>query len=607
MPEVTDLAGFYEESLERAFEQPARLNFTLQGVRADDPPLDTDLIWTYTVNGVILLKGYLRILEESLSPDGDYQSYTLTDRLKDVERELLLIDNTARFALNPDNPGDVGFFGNLDELITQIVGTSTIITGIEGSIPPDILTEKNIEIEGRGIAEVINELLRFAPYLRYYYNSNTDKLKFKDIDNPDIKAVHLSKFLTHWRSRVNSPAGTPPYADLVEVNLTTDKTDCYQKVRLEGFGVFQEVTKELLADWHCDKTEPFFPEDFRDPCMRDDFAKKFKLPPDSIPAEFGFDDDGKAKPGQLLKLEAYIPARNTGQCIAQNTTDPGSPASADELKTLDTLPEDAEMAVDGSDPIRGTVCTDESGTDNAWLWTDFRWVPIGEVEVPTPDENGDYIIRTTDRMMSMLNVWSPNSPSSMKIPDNPRITPWKLRATYFEKLGNLVEERDGGCPNGTTFPRVNRDWVTVTRIVDGETVVIRDDQPQMSDMADALFDQISTPKTSGTIRIYLHLIDPTGTLEGAIKVSPFGGVNPGNNGVVFDLGDAVNIAYDATETDYGIGIIPDYTGPGGDTEWDELEITIMGMTFNRREQSLILQVANTPFIVGDKLVEGLQR
>lgn len=128
----------------------------------------------------------------------------------------------------------------------------------------------------------------------------------------------------------------------------------------------------------------------------------------------------------------------------------------------------------------------------------------------------------------------------------------------------------------------------------------------MANMRDRLFEQVARPKTSGTITIYLHLVTPTAVLEGPIKTSPFGGVNVGNPGALWELGDALNILYDPDET-LGKGVIPDYAGIGLDKNWEELDIVVMGIHFDRRGQTLKLDVANTPFIFGDRLSEGLQR
>lgn len=591
MPEVSDLTGFREDTLDIAFEQPARLTFTLEGVRSDDTPLDTEAQWTYTVNGVTHITGYLRILQERLSPTEDFQRYTLTDRWMDVARELLLLDGSARFTLNPDTGfADDGSSAQntLGELIELIADQSAILSGspkvVWPAAAPSDQVERNIEVEGRGIAEMIVDLLVYNPDYRLYLNSGTSQLIFKDISSPTSKKVILNKAHTSWADR------TPNFSDVCDIDLQSDKTDCYEKVYLEGFGAFEQVTVDLEQAWNCASTPPYMPEHFRDdPCMEEDFARLYALPEGIVPAEFSFDETGRASPNQMIRLEAYRPRRNTGQCVTS----------------------DDDPDIGRFDEAR---CTErwELGSGNEWQWTDYQWVSVGEVEVPPADENGRRYIRMQDRMMSMLNVWSPNAyevhvGNGPILADTPRIEAWEMRATLWQKTGNLIAEKDGGCSNGTTYPRVNTDWAQVT-IVDseGNSSVVRDDSTQMENMRDKLFDQVSRPKTSGSVTIYLHLVDPTATLEGAIKTNPIGGVNLGNVVNLWSLGDGLNIEYDATET-LGKGTIPDYNGIGADVDWDALNIVIMGIHYNRIKQTLKLDVANTPYIIGDRLAEGLQR
>jgi len=598
MPEVTTLTGFREDQLEMQFESAWRLSFTLVEKRSDDTPLDMDLVWTYTINGTVRLKGRLRTLEEQISPNEDFQRYELTDGFDDVSREPFLRDReypdsssetTARFAFN-----DERYTGeeNLEDALNAIVNASSILTGTTfvDPVPSSVLIEKNIQVEGRSIGEMLTQILKFGPAWRWYYDSLNDKAKFIDLTVVKQKEIRLSKLVGQWHLR------TPKWDNLVKLNLRIDKSDCYEKIRLEGLGRFRyRPDVQLLPGWfsQCieaehkpacfNLVEPYFPEEISG-CPP--FACRYLFPNDIRPAAFSFkEEDGKFSvvgDNQIVVM-ANIPKRNLGRCKEAEDYPGGE------------IPE-------GVDPH----CEKQ---ETPWEWADFELVEVATI-TPPADKNscGEYVVSfCPKRLMSMLPFWSPEGSEHVdEYPTDPKILVWDLFANLWEDLGELVVVKTGGCPNGRVYQRYNIDWV---KILDQSGGVVRDDEAFLIDFADQLMEQIGRPKVSGEIQIHLHPRH-TGTGDESYTRPD---IIPYIDYLGIELGDSINVMYDPTET-FGVdpypdgkGVVPDAGPAGTDLTWETMDLRVMGMSFNRAKQSLVLRVANSPFIFGDRPLTNLQR
>lgn len=597
MPEISALTGFREDTLDLGFERAGRVSFTLVGYRADDPPLDMDLVWTYTIGASVRLTGHLRQLQERLSPNEDFQRYELTDRLDDVMGEPFLrtvdvdLGPTARFTFN-DEKGD-GSEQNLQDAIEAVVAASTIITGGVTWIDPapnTVLIEKNIQIEGRGIGEFISELLKFGPTWRWYYDSANDKLIFRDLSVVNSVDVYLSKIQGKWSLR------SPNFNNVIEVDINIDKTNCFESVRLEGLGEFKYTTNVTLDQaWigsdcleakekaECDQiTEPYYPEDYiRCPS----FACRFKFPDNFKPAPFSFSlDDGKFATSQdnPIVIEAYIPKRNLGLCKTSKDFPGGQPP-----------PE-----------LASSPCIEQ---ETPYEWVDFEWSEVARLSQTTIEVNscGEKIANfCPKKMYSTLYFWSPPGVEHYdKWPDDPKVLIWEMRAKFWNQEDSLVVEATGGCPNGRVYQRYNVDWV---KCFDDEGNPLRDDSTFMQDLADSLLDQVGRPRVSANLLIHLHPRDTFSGLESYTEPD----VIPYIDYLGIAIGDAVNINYEtpgAGELVAGPGILPNADGAGGDLDWENMNLSVMGLSFNRREQTLSLEVANTAYIFGDRELLSLQR
>jgi hypothetical protein len=591
------------------FEQAWRLSFTLVGTRADEPtlPVSMSTVYTYSVNGTVRLQGYIRVLEEKLSPTEDYQRYELTDRFDDIQREPFLrahpdfpLINTMRFIFNDEN--SILLENNLNTAIITVAGASSIITGISWTSPPTNLIEKNISMEGRNIGEFITELLKFNPAWRWYYNSSDGKIVLKDLLAASTpKEVFLSKMYGTWSLR------SPNYNDVVSVDIRVDKSDCYEKVRLEGFGIFEYKSQVMLKEaWQSN----CLPNEHKGPCYRlvppyyvgtikpsnnagdfitvdtcPEFACWYKMPEDFVPSPFSFSDDGKftqSSTNEML-IEANIPSRNKGQCMTPDDFPNGE------------VPPNVSLEVCNKQPV-----------NDMWAWTDFKWTEVARIS-PFIAKNpcGERIINLCPtKMISFLPVWSPPSPAMADgLPGDPNVIIYELRASFWATRGPFIIEATGaGCPNGRVYQRYNIDWIQIYK----NSVLVRDDSVMMQAFADALIKQVGIPKVSATITIHLHPVD-------VLKyeyVNNLPAIDIGNGGVVIALGDTINISYETLipgEISTGPGVLPNASQYGTDLTWANMALHVMSMTFNRLEQSLVLEIANSPYIHGDRILENLQR
>ncbi len=688
--DIRGLTGFHEESLEIGFETPTKLTFTIAALRADDPLLDVVPIYDYILNNgtsnVVVLSGYIRQINEKLSPDEDKQTYVLEDRWKDFEQEALLEDDdfgtqTSRFFLNADGtvtidgalsgvePGDnaSGPQSTLYKLINALVAKSAIVTCTEwpetgtdlvaAQIDPTksgAPIERNIAVEGRGIGEMLTEILKYNPRYRVAINSSTGCLRLVNLETAPVKAVNLDKISGKYY--LNNPI-----SDVIEVDLNIDRSDCVQHVRLEGRGAFSNQTVALEGTWlfTCPGFivgTPLYPNDFMSDhndfasitphdnrywaagtlkdCLRRWYASSWVFPAGANPAPYVFNKET----GQLsssgepeILIEVAQPHRNTKCCdIPATLASLGTQNFAQPLLE----PPESPTLFNNCIPLDPSP-TDDCPNGGRYCWTDKTWVEVARLkklpklaEVPSIiDLLGTMIVvdryvwdAYPQKYFAMLGAWQVCPPpegippdltdgNPCPLPCHPHIEPYDVRAHYTEQDGSLVVTASGGCPNGRTHQRYNSDWFD---FIDEDGAYVRHDSLFMQQFANNLMIALGRPKVSGTIKIHLYPVN-------ADLTNPdvwLGNKEAAGTRETFRLGDRLNIDYALPRTeDYEIGpgeLADGMPGSGpvlavADKTWANMELNIMSMSFNRREQTLVLNVANSPFVFGDRLVNSLQR
>lgn len=609
-------------------------------------------------------------------------------------------------------PDDVTTF---KQAIEFFVKDSDVLEGLDGvkvvwfDDPEGILDtkiENNISMESRFIGEIIEEFLRYVPTVRFYYSPQTKQLIAVNLKAGTGKNVLLNRMFTNHFER-HQRAGTP-YSEIMEINIDIDETNCYQSIHLEGSGYYGRVIRTLIPQFPyteyggagCEGS--LYAADLMFNPYYTLFGKSYKFP--SIPSPTGFEGGTYGGSGDI-EIFAMCPFAHRYSCIGNS-----------------------QQFVNINMPFFGIV---ECCGQLPHVWNDWRWFSLysmgGDVKL---NSNGDLVIVSPIRLMHSLNIFgfsmfgtagdvlvpthghrfTEDIPcvdfsaitefdgDNCQLPMGPMFVPWVLAAKYWEKRGPLSVYLTGGCFNGKTFTRYNKDWgyavsddqindpndssgwpyyggdvtseqfrAPLFRAKDGynldftyggfpvagmenngvifgnpeanvETIdadavfvenggieVIKDDREKMAAFARNLADVLFIPKVSGTIKIHLFLKDPediSGTNYNppltVPEVSPFGSF-----GVTWALGDKLSIEYDQYETQ-GPGEIPSFrtdiavnNDSNGNaiptlvnvdpTTWDKLNISVVGLHYNRYDQTLTLDVANSAYAYGDRVLEGLQR